>query len=210
MQWFDFTNFSFLLPGRVRIKDNVNNKKHLVGFSRTQDGSKVYLCNWCPKDFKRPSDLCRHMRIHAVDRPFKCQFCPSAFSLKVTLATHLKRHDINPRNHICRICLRRFESDKALTLHKQTHLQDGDSKPLVKKGNILISRKKNSFFKNLLISRILFNILADLLEDIDLGDPFIITPHGMVKIEPRHLSVYHPTRLESLQRKYPCTSCGAR
>ena len=88
--------------------------------------------------------ILRDLRIYVdICESFKCQFCPSAFSLKVTLATHLKRHDINPRNHICRICLRRFESDKALTLHKQTHLQDEDSKPLVKKGNtILISQKK--------------------------------------------------------------------
>lgn len=34
---------------------------------------KWHVCNYkdCSKEFKKPSDLVRHMRIHTNDKPFK-------------------------------------------------------------------------------------------------------------------------------------------
>ena len=158
--------------GKVCILDKSSNKKYFVSkVSKTSDGSKVYLCNFCPKDFKRPSDLCRHMNIHALDLPFKCRFCPRAFSVKSTLSTHMKIHTESSKHHACTLCFKQFESTKSLKEHQKTH-------------------KK-------------------VINNVDVGEPFIITPHGLVKAEPRHKSVYQPSRLEALQRKYRCTSCTA-
>lgn len=35
------------------------------------DGVRWYCCNYCPKQFKKPSDLMRHLRIHTREKPFE-------------------------------------------------------------------------------------------------------------------------------------------
>lgn len=32
-----------------------------------------YACSFCPKEFKKPSDLIRHLRVHTQEKPFKVQ-----------------------------------------------------------------------------------------------------------------------------------------
>eukprot|EP00064_Thunnus_orientalis_P014040 superscaffoldBa00002383_g14081 len=49
-------------------------------------------CNYCPKSFKKPSDLVRHIRIHTGERPYKCDECGKSFTVKSTLDCHVKTH----------------------------------------------------------------------------------------------------------------------
>lgn len=35
------------------------------------DGIRWYCCNYCTKQFKKPSDLMRHLRIHTKEKPFE-------------------------------------------------------------------------------------------------------------------------------------------
>ena len=66
--------------------------KHLVKILRGADGIKRTLCNFCDRGFKKPSDLCRHLRLHTLIKPFKCRFCTRAFSNKITLNSHSRIH----------------------------------------------------------------------------------------------------------------------
>jgi hypothetical protein len=115
--------FSDLL-GSIVLVDKARNPpiKHLVKVKKSSDGGKVHLCNFCTKEFKKPSDLCRHLRLHTLDFPFKCRLCPRRFSVKSTLNGHMKIHT-GGRDQICPLCLKRFPTSSALKLHQKTHKQ---------------------------------------------------------------------------------------
>ncbi|KAF4792331.1 hypothetical protein TURU_122448 [Turdus rufiventris] len=49
-------------------------------------------CSYCPKSFKKPSDLVRHVRIHTGEKPYKCDECGKSFTVKSTLDCHVKTH----------------------------------------------------------------------------------------------------------------------
>ena len=52
----------------------------------------AHACQYCPKSFKKPSDLLRHIRIHTGEKPFGCEVCGRSFTVKSTLDSHLKTH----------------------------------------------------------------------------------------------------------------------
>ena len=52
----------------------------------------AHACQHCPKSFKKPSDLVRHIRIHTGEKPFACDICGRAFTVRSTLESHMKTH----------------------------------------------------------------------------------------------------------------------
>ena len=67
-------------------------KKHLVAVRIHSDGSRVHLCNFCEKSYKKPSDLCRHLRVHSVEQRYQCRHCPRSYSNKPTMLAHMRIH----------------------------------------------------------------------------------------------------------------------
>jgi DNA-directed RNA polymerase subunit RPC12/RpoP len=57
------------------------------------DTSKIYLCNYCSRRFKRQEHLKRHFRsLHTFEKPYDCTICNKKFSRVDNLNQHLKIH----------------------------------------------------------------------------------------------------------------------
>lgn len=57
------------------------------------DTSKIYLCNYCSRRFKRQEHLKRHFRsLHTFEKPYECNLCHKKFSRSDNLNQHLKIH----------------------------------------------------------------------------------------------------------------------
>lgn len=84
----------------------MHNRKHL--------GIKKNVCNFCDKDFARPSSLRAHIRVHTGERPYSCIYCNKDFTDRGTLRKHTKTHQAslgNDINHENKIECKRKNSD---------------------------------------------------------------------------------------------------
>lgn len=75
-----------LLPEKEEIKDECTASESIVKLTdssingsirsyvvkqRTVGDIRWYICSYCAKEFKKPSDLIRHIRIHTQEKPYK-------------------------------------------------------------------------------------------------------------------------------------------
>ncbi|XP_014481425.1 PREDICTED: zinc finger protein 236-like isoform X2 [Dinoponera quadriceps] len=89
-------------------------KQHCVGNVRW------YACSFCPKEFKKPSDLIRHLRVHTQEKPFKCMYCVRSFALKSTMIAHERTHT-GVKKYACSSCDKTFACHSSLTAHTRLH-----------------------------------------------------------------------------------------
>ena len=85
-----------------------------------EESVRWLICSHCPKKFKKPLDMVRHLRIHNSVKPYKCHVCQRSFRLKSTLMSHLNSHS-GVKNFTCPICGKKLASRSSLALHQRLH-----------------------------------------------------------------------------------------
>lgn len=93
-------------------------KRHIV---RKVGGVVWHQCLYCSKEFKKPSDLVRHIRIHTHEKPYKCHLCFRAFAVTSTLKAHLKVH-MGIKDFFCHVCKKYFATQGSLKVILKTNL----------------------------------------------------------------------------------------
>lgn len=91
-----------------------------LGSIREENGIRWHVCPCCSKEFKKPSDLVRHIRIHTHEKPFKCPQCFRAFAVKSTLTAHIKTHS-GIKAFKCQFCMKCFSTSGSLKVHIRLH-----------------------------------------------------------------------------------------
>lgn len=92
-------------------------KRHFI---RKVNGVRWHQCIYCTKEFKKPSDLIRHIRIHTHEKPYKCTHCFRSFAVKSTLTAHFKTHT-GVKTHKCFTCDKLFSTQGSLKVHTRLH-----------------------------------------------------------------------------------------
>ena len=86
------------LPPDTQIVPSINRKTNVRGRKENKeadllDRSKVFLCNYCSRRFKRQEHLKRHFRsLHTYEKPYYCSICHKKFNRADDLNEHLKKH----------------------------------------------------------------------------------------------------------------------
>lgn len=87
---------------------------------RNVGGVRWYQCVYCTKEFKKPSDLVRHIRIHTHEKPYKCDQCFRAFAVRSTLNAHIRTHS-GTKDFSCEHCKKLFSTSGSLKVHLLLH-----------------------------------------------------------------------------------------
>ncbi|XP_015177319.1 PREDICTED: zinc finger protein 236-like isoform X3 [Polistes dominula] len=95
-------------------------RKYLTIRQRCIGNIRWYACSFCHKEFKKPSDLIRHLRVHTQEKPFKCSYCVRSFALKSTMIAHERTHT-GTKKYACGLCDKTFACHSSLTTHTRLH-----------------------------------------------------------------------------------------
>ena len=83
---------------------------------------RPFICDVCPKSFKRKLHLEAHKLIHTGEKKYACtrKECEMAFSKKTTLVQHERLHT-GEKPYKCNDCNIAFVQRNSLNVHNNTH-----------------------------------------------------------------------------------------
>lgn len=187
---------------------------------RQVGGIRWHQCNYCSKEFKKPSDLVRHIRIHTHEKPYKCHQCYRSFAVKSTLTAHENTHT-GTKNYRCCTCDKLFATQGSLKVHMRLHTGakpfhcphcDKKFRTSAHRKSHIVShfREADAQRKSRRSPRKVLEEEATELPDIPLQEPILITDTGLIQQLPRNQTPYNQYLGESgsVDRPYKCPYCS--
>uniref|UniRef100_A0A3P9BJ12 Zinc finger protein 236 n=1 Tax=Maylandia zebra TaxID=106582 RepID=A0A3P9BJ12_9CICH len=201
--------------------ENIRWKTFLWSSSiREEDGVRWHGCPYCSKEFKKPSDLVRHIRIHTHEKPFKCKQCFRAFAVKSTLTAHMKTHT-GIKAFECQSCLKCFSTSGSMKVHMRLHTgvrpfpcphcdkifrTSGHRKTHIASHFKSLQQKKHKFPRKANKAKVSKSNLP--LPDIPLQEPILITDFGLIPSQNPRLAFQQYLDVVANDRPYKCQFCS--
>ncbi|XP_074645057.1 zinc finger protein 236-like [Tubulanus polymorphus] len=191
-------------------------RRHII---RKVNGVRWHQCTYCSKEFKKPSDLVRHIRIHTHERPYKCSQCFRSFAVKSTLSGHMKTHS-GIKDFRCYVCDKMFATHGSLKVHARLHT---GSKPFDcphcdkrfrtsghRKTHVQSHFKAKESHSSRPRRFVRRASKAELpLSDVPLQEPILITDTGWIQQPARNTSFnQYLGETSSVDRPYKCSYCS--
>uniref|UniRef100_A0A3P9JZ80 Zinc finger protein 236 n=1 Tax=Oryzias latipes TaxID=8090 RepID=A0A3P9JZ80_ORYLA len=193
---------------------------YCAGSIREEDGVRWHGCPYCSKEFKKPSDLVRHIRIHTHEKPFKCKQCFRAFAVKSTLTAHMKTHT-GIKAFECQCCLKCFSTSGSMKVHMRLHTgvrpfscphcdkifrTSGHRKTHIASHFKSSQQKRQKFPRKSNKAKVSKSNLR--LPEIPLQEPILITDYGLVTSQNPRLAFQQYLEVVGSDRPYKCQFCS--
>ncbi|CAK7306383.1 Zinc finger protein 236 [Vulpes lagopus] len=194
----------------------------LPGSIREENGVRWHVCPYCTKEFRKPSDLVRHIRIHTHEKPFKCPQCFRAFAVKSTLTAHIKTHT-GIKAFKCQYCLKSFSTSGSLKVHIRLHTGvrpfacphcDKRFRTSGHRKTHIASHFKHTELRKMRHQRkpakVRVGKASVPVPDIPLQEPILITDVGLIQPIPRNQffqSYFNNNFVNEADRPYKCFYC---
>uniref|UniRef100_A0A8C4UVL2 Zinc finger protein 236 n=1 Tax=Falco tinnunculus TaxID=100819 RepID=A0A8C4UVL2_FALTI len=195
----------------------------LPGSVREENGIRWHVCPYCSKEFKKPSDLVRHIRIHTHEKPFKCPQCFRAFAVKSTLTAHIKTHT-GIKAFKCQFCMKCFSTSGSLKVHIRLHTGvrpfacphcDKKFRTSGHRKTHIASHFKHTELRKLRHQRKPAKVRVGKttvpVPDIPLQEPILITDLGLIQPIPRNSqffqNYFNNNFVNDADRPYKCFYC---
>ncbi|XP_016070310.1 PREDICTED: zinc finger protein 236 [Miniopterus natalensis] len=209
-------------PDRKEKKLMKRKSPFLPGSIREENGVRWHVCPYCTKEFRKPSDLVRHIRIHTHEKPFKCPQCFRAFAVKSTLTAHIKTHT-GIKAFKCQYCLKSFSTSGSLKVHIRLHTGvrpfacphcDKKFRTSGHRKTHIGSHFKHSELRKMRHQRkpgkVRVGKASTPVPDIPLQEPILITDVGLIQPIPRNQffqSYFNNNFVNEADRPYKCFYC---
>uniref|UniRef100_A0A8C1XJZ8 Zinc finger protein 236 n=1 Tax=Cyprinus carpio TaxID=7962 RepID=A0A8C1XJZ8_CYPCA len=203
-----------------RVKEQIRYLCLFLGTIRQENGVRWHGCPYCSKEFKKPSDLVRHIRIHTHEKPYKCKQCFRAFAVKSTLTAHMKIHT-GIKAFECQYCMKRFSTSGSMKVHQRLHTglrpfpcphcekffrTSGHRKTHVTSHFKSIHHKKHKYPRKTHKTRMSRSNLP--LPDIPLQEPILITEMGLLQNQNSRAALQQYLDIVENERPYKCGFCS--